>query len=125
MGRAPRRARAARDSGTNSAVAAIAAAARRMLAPLQRSEGEDPYAIQSELQETMQELVGLIRTGTEIEEARRRNLRRVWGMAAPDNYVMLRLADSLGFVPGGDPGVFHLDLTKETSRLEPRSESAA
>lgn len=45
-----------------------------------------------------------------IAEGRRQGLRRVWGMAAPDNFVMLRLADSLGFVPGGDPGVFRLDL---------------
>ena len=60
-----------------------------------------------------------------LEEARRRNLRRVWGMAAPDNFVMLRLADSLGFVPGGDPGVFHLDLTKDKSKQEPRNSSAA
>lgn len=60
-----------------------------------------------------------------IEEARRRNLRRVWGMASPDNFVMLRLADSLGFVPGGDPGVFHLDLTQKGSNQEPRDASAA
>ena len=60
-----------------------------------------------------------------LDEARRRNLRRVWGMAAPDNFVMLRLADSLGFVPGGDPGVFHLDLTKDKSKQEPRNSSAA
>jgi L-amino acid N-acyltransferase YncA len=45
-----------------------------------------------------------------IAEGRRQKLRRVWGMAAPDNFVMLRLADSLGFVPGSDLGVFHLDL---------------
>jgi L-amino acid N-acyltransferase YncA len=48
-----------------------------------------------------------------IAEGRRQNLRRVWGMAAPDNFVMLRLADSLGFVPGSDPGIFHLDLQGE------------
>lgn len=48
-----------------------------------------------------------------IEEGRRQDLRRVWGMAAPDNFVMLRLADSLGFVPGSDLGVFHLDLRKK------------
>jgi L-amino acid N-acyltransferase YncA len=48
-----------------------------------------------------------------IEEGRRQDLRRVWGMAAPDNFVMLRLADSLGFVPGSDLGVFHLDLKAE------------
>jgi GNAT superfamily N-acetyltransferase len=45
-----------------------------------------------------------------VEEARRRGLRRVWGMAAPDNFVMLRLADTLGFGPGSDPGVFRRDL---------------
>ena len=52
-----------------------------------------------------------------IEEGRRRDLRRVWGMAAPDNFVMLRLADSLGFVTGSDPGVFHLDLKEDDSEI--------
>jgi GNAT superfamily N-acetyltransferase len=60
-----------------------------------------------------------------IAEGRRQNLRRVWGMAAPDNFVMLRLADSLGFVPGSDPGVFHLDLKKEYSEEAAASTSAA
>jgi GNAT superfamily N-acetyltransferase len=45
-----------------------------------------------------------------IAEGRRLGLRRVWGMAAPDNFVMLHLTDSLGFMPGSDRGVFHLDL---------------
>jgi GNAT superfamily N-acetyltransferase len=57
-----------------------------------------------------------------IAEGRRRHLRRVWGMAAPDNFVMLRLADSLGFVAGSDLGVFHLDLKEEDSK---RSSTAA
>jgi GNAT superfamily N-acetyltransferase len=52
-----------------------------------------------------------------IAEGRRQHLRRVWGMAAPDNFVMLRLADSLGFVAGSDPGVFHLDLKEDDSRI--------
>jgi len=60
-----------------------------------------------------------------IEEGRRLGLRRVWGMSAPDNYVMLRLAESLGFVPGSDLGVFHLDLKKENCRENPPSASAA
>jgi GNAT superfamily N-acetyltransferase len=60
-----------------------------------------------------------------VAEGRRRGLRRVWGMAAPDNFVMLRLADSLGFVAGGDPGVFHLDLKEENSEGDPTSASAA
>ncbi len=60
-----------------------------------------------------------------IAEGRRHDLRRVWGMAAPDNFVMLRLADSLGFVPGTDPGVFHLDLKEHASEQEPPASSAA
>jgi succinate dehydrogenase / fumarate reductase flavoprotein subunit len=39
------------------------------LAPFGRDEGPNPYDIQHELQETMQSLVGIIRTGPELEEA--------------------------------------------------------
>ena len=39
------------------------------LAPFGRLEGANPYDLQAELQETMQMLVGLIRTGPELEEA--------------------------------------------------------
>ena len=45
--------------------AVIAAAA----APFRREGGESPYAVQSDLQETMQNLVGIIRTGSELTEA--------------------------------------------------------
>ncbi len=38
-------------------------------APLERREGENPYALQAELQGTMQELVGIIRTKAELERA--------------------------------------------------------
>ncbi len=38
-------------------------------APLDREEGENPYDLQHDLQETMQSLVGIIRTGSELEEA--------------------------------------------------------
>ena len=44
---------------------AVAAA----LAPFQREEGENPYQLQADLQATMQSLVGIIRTGSELEEA--------------------------------------------------------
>jgi succinate dehydrogenase / fumarate reductase flavoprotein subunit len=37
--------------------------------PFQRSGGENPYAIQADLQETMQHLVGLIRTEAELKAA--------------------------------------------------------
>jgi succinate dehydrogenase / fumarate reductase flavoprotein subunit len=44
---------------------AVAAA----LAPFQREDGENPYTLQADLQATMQSLVGIIRTGSELEEA--------------------------------------------------------
>jgi succinate dehydrogenase / fumarate reductase flavoprotein subunit len=47
----------------------VADAAARMIAPLERPDGEDPYEIQSDLQQTMHELVGIIRTQAELDEA--------------------------------------------------------
>jgi succinate dehydrogenase / fumarate reductase, flavoprotein subunit len=47
-------------------------ASRAMLAPFGRTGGENPYAIQSDLQETMQTLVGIIRNEPELKEALRR-----------------------------------------------------
>jgi succinate dehydrogenase flavoprotein subunit len=47
-------------------------ASRAMLAPFERTGGENPYAIQSDLQQTMQELVGIIRKEPELREALRR-----------------------------------------------------
>jgi succinate dehydrogenase / fumarate reductase flavoprotein subunit len=40
-----------------------------MMAHFERSGGENPYQVQQELQETMQSLVGIIRTQSELEEA--------------------------------------------------------
>jgi succinate dehydrogenase / fumarate reductase flavoprotein subunit len=45
---------------------------REALAPFGRSGGENPYAIQAELQDTMQALVGIIRTERELREALQR-----------------------------------------------------
>ena len=42
---------------------------RDALAPFERAGGENPYAIQFDLQETMQNLVGLIRVEREIQDA--------------------------------------------------------
>jgi succinate dehydrogenase / fumarate reductase flavoprotein subunit len=42
---------------------------RESLEPFERAGGENPYAIQAELQDTMQNLVGLIRTEAELKEA--------------------------------------------------------
>ena len=47
----------------------IDSVAREALAPFERSTGENPYAIQKDLQETMQDLVGIVRTETEMREA--------------------------------------------------------
>ncbi|HWE70256.1 MAG TPA: FAD-binding protein, partial [Acidimicrobiales bacterium] len=38
-------------------------------APFARDEGENPYELQADLQQTMQSLVGIIRTQSELEEA--------------------------------------------------------
>jgi succinate dehydrogenase / fumarate reductase flavoprotein subunit len=47
----------------------VDAAATGMLAPFERREGENPYAVHADLTETMHELVGIIRTRAELEEA--------------------------------------------------------
>src|SRR5206468_2236454 len=47
----------------------VGAAATGMLAPFERREGENPYAVHAELMTSMQDLVGIIRTRAELEEA--------------------------------------------------------
>jgi succinate dehydrogenase / fumarate reductase, flavoprotein subunit len=49
--------------------AELAAARAEALAPLQRSGGENPYAVHSEIQQTMSDLVGIIRKEEEIKAA--------------------------------------------------------
>jgi succinate dehydrogenase / fumarate reductase flavoprotein subunit len=49
--------------------AQVESIARAMLQPFDRSGGENPYAIQADLQETMQNLVGIIRTEAEMRQA--------------------------------------------------------
>jgi succinate dehydrogenase / fumarate reductase flavoprotein subunit len=48
---------------------ALTDAARAALAPFEREGGENPYAVQSDLQQTMHDLVGIIRTAPEMEQA--------------------------------------------------------
>jgi len=43
--------------------------AREALTPFERTDSENPYAIQKELQQTMQDLVGIVRNETEMREA--------------------------------------------------------
>ncbi len=45
---------------------------RESLEPLERTGGENPYAIQADLQETMHNLVGIIRKESELKEALKR-----------------------------------------------------
>ena len=47
----------------------VSAVVAEATAPLERTEGESPYDIQHDLQETMQQLVGIIRTESELIEA--------------------------------------------------------
>jgi succinate dehydrogenase / fumarate reductase flavoprotein subunit len=44
-------------------------AEREMLAPFERTEGEFPYDIHRDLQETMQNLVGIFRTEEDLQKA--------------------------------------------------------
>jgi succinate dehydrogenase / fumarate reductase flavoprotein subunit len=47
----------------------IASAARESLEPLERSEGENPYALHQELQALMQRNVGIVRSESDLKEA--------------------------------------------------------
>jgi len=49
--------------------AVIDSAARQALAPFEEEGGENPYSLHQELQQTMNDLVGIIRTAEEIERA--------------------------------------------------------
>jgi succinate dehydrogenase / fumarate reductase flavoprotein subunit len=48
---------------------AVETAVKEALEPLDRSDGENPYDVQHDLQEMMQELVGIIRNAAELDEA--------------------------------------------------------
>ena len=59
-----------------------------------------------------------------VEEAQRLGICRVWGVTELDNVPMLRLAHSLGFVAGEDPGEFYLDLEKVEAPSKPLTTAA-
>jgi succinate dehydrogenase / fumarate reductase flavoprotein subunit len=48
---------------------AVDLAAREAVAPFERADGENPYTVQRDLQEAMQELVGIVRTESEMTAA--------------------------------------------------------
>ena len=59
-----------KSAGTSSVSEAnIAAAASRIQAPFTRTGGENPYKLHQELQEITHNLVGIIRTKTELDDA--------------------------------------------------------
>src|SRR5277367_2139966 len=58
------------DVATSFNMEEAEAAVKEALEPFDRENGENPYTIQHDLQEMMQELVGIIRTGPELEEAK-------------------------------------------------------
>ena len=47
----------------------IESVAREALAPFERRDGENPYQVQKDLQDTMQDLVGIVRDESEMREA--------------------------------------------------------
>jgi succinate dehydrogenase / fumarate reductase, flavoprotein subunit len=49
--------------------AQVASAATEALAPFERDSGENPYQLHNELQDVMQDLVGIIRTEAELKQA--------------------------------------------------------
>ncbi|MDA8369552.1 MAG: fumarate reductase/succinate dehydrogenase flavoprotein subunit [Nocardiopsaceae bacterium] len=57
------------DARPAVAEAEIRRAQEEVRAPLERKTGEDPYALHQEIQQTMNDLVGIIRRGPEIEQA--------------------------------------------------------
>ncbi len=61
----------ARDRGTPPAVddSEVAAVVAEATGPLERADGENPYDLQHDLQVTMQNLVGIIRTESELTSA--------------------------------------------------------
>jgi len=56
-------------SRPSAPAADLDAAVAEALAPLSRGEGENPYTVHHELQQTMNDLVGLIRRESEVKQA--------------------------------------------------------
>ncbi len=57
------------DARPSASDADLAAARAEALAPLERSGGENPYTLHAEVQQTMSDLVGIIRKEEEIKQA--------------------------------------------------------
>ena len=72
-------------------------AASELSAPLERADGEDPYAIQRDLQEMMQRLVGIFREEADLDEA----LAGLVELRAP--LANVRVDGRPGLQPGLEP----------------------
>jgi succinate dehydrogenase / fumarate reductase, flavoprotein subunit len=72
----------------------VAEAERELTDALARKTGENPYAIQKDLQEMMQSLVGIIRTESELKEA----LGRIQGLK--ERAARMRVEGSQTYNPG-------------------------
>jgi succinate dehydrogenase / fumarate reductase flavoprotein subunit len=83
-------------------------------APLERKEGDDPYAIQRDLQELMQRLVGIFRIDSDLDEALTglTELRRRW--------TTVRASGGRTYNPGWNL-VFELDHLLTVSEAIARS----
>ena len=73
---------ATRDGEPHLDPVQVQAAARDLAAPLERTDGEDPYAIQRDLQTMMQRLVGIFRIEDDLEGGAAR-ARPSCGVAGP------------------------------------------
>ena len=87
---------AARDGEPHIDPIQVQRAARDLDVPLERADGEDPYAIQRDLQAMMQRLVGIFRVEDDLKEAVRElaELRRRW--------TCVRATGGRAFNPGWD-----------------------
>jgi succinate dehydrogenase / fumarate reductase flavoprotein subunit len=74
--------------------AQIEAATREMLAPFERSDGDNPYKLHSDLQETMQNYVGIFRNEEDLE----RSLDEIQKLK--QRTVQIRVEGSRLFNPG-------------------------
>jgi succinate dehydrogenase flavoprotein subunit len=93
---------ATRDDEPHLDPVQVQAAGRDLAAPLEREDGEDPYAIQRDLQAMMQRLVGIFRVEADLKEAVRElaELRR--------RLADVKVTGGRAFNPGWDL-VFELD----------------
>jgi succinate dehydrogenase / fumarate reductase flavoprotein subunit len=87
---------ATRDGEPHLDPVQVQAAAGDLAAPLEREAGEDPYAIQRDLQAMMQRLVGIFRVEEDLKEAVRElaELRRRW--------TEVKVTGGRAFNPGWD-----------------------